>query len=243
MEKGVDVRRMWRNHRVMMVLYPVLLFVFIAGGCRDSETGPGQSQPVPFTLSFAPGDQFVYDTWVLDYRYPGLPSTKSQTLWRVLRTGEQHNSMSNVTVVLDSSGTAARDTLYIAASTSGDLWMYGFLSRIAKRRTGQDIVPRWDCIASFSAGITGTWTVGVMDSLGQDVVYGSLSGGSEMVTATVNGVAEVFPTYRVDLTGPTLYYSIWFAGAPNAIVRWLEEPDYLAKGLLREIVAISTAPR
>jgi hypothetical protein len=64
-----------------------------------------------------------------------------------------------------------------------------------------------------------------------------------MVSANVNGVTEVFPTYRVDLTGPMLYYSIWFAGTPNAIVRWLEEPDYLAKGLLREIVTIRTVPR
>ncbi len=232
------------NRQATEVLYVVLLFVLsaLAGGCRGGETGPAQVQPLPFTLSFAAGMQFVYNTWTLDQNYPQVVRAKTTSIWRVLRTGADYQGMSGVTVIADSAvtGSGGRDTLYLSTSAAGDLSIYGFLARIARQRFGRYLFPRWDLVASFSAGTTGTWTVGSIDSLGEETVFGNVVGASEYYSATVDGVTEVFPTYQVDLTGSSLYYSLWFSNTPNAIVRLLEEPDPEGEGQLRELVAIRT---
>ncbi|RPH35626.1 hypothetical protein EHM92_05865 [bacterium] len=229
----------------MEVLCVVLLFVLsaLAGGCRNGEPGPSPS--LPFSLRFTPGAQFVYDTLTLDQRYPRLPPAKTTTSWRVLTTQAEYQGKGEVTVIVDSanSASAGTDTLYLATSPSGDISIYGFLARIVKRRLGKEIDRRWDLVASFSAGETGLWTVGPADSLGREIIYGNIAGASDYYSATVDGVTEAFPTYRVDLTGPSLYCSLWFSNAPNAIVRLLEEPGIEVNGQLRELVAIETGTR
>ena len=54
-------------------------------GCRDGETGPDATETVPFTLSLSAGARFTYSTYVLDHRYPQVPSaTKTSALWQVV---------------------------------------------------------------------------------------------------------------------------------------------------------------
>lgn len=230
-----------RNRRVEKVLHVVLLLCFLvwADGCRENGTGPSSLQTIPFTLGFAPGAQYVYDSWALD-QYSSQPVSMTLRTWRVLAVGAQYQGMSGVTVIADSgnAGAGGSDTLYFAASPNGDLSIYGFLARIVKRRLGWVIAPAWNLVVSSSAGSTGFWTVGTADSAGQETVYGNFAGASDYFATTVDSVTEVFPTYRVDLTGSTLYYSLWFSNTPNAIVRLLEEPDYDAEGQLLELVAI-----
>jgi hypothetical protein len=236
-----------RSRQVMRALYAVLLFVVLAlsGGCRENETGPSaSSQPKPFTLSFAKGAQFVYNTWTLDENSV-QPFSRTLSTWRVLVAGTSFQGMSGVTIIADSVSTVdgRSDTLYIATSPNGDIAIYGFLARVVKRRLGRDLAPEWNLVASFSGGLTSSWKVGSADSLGEETVYGSFAGASDYFSATVDSVMEVFPTYRVDLAGPTLSYSLWFSDTPNAIVRLLEEPDYQVEGELRELVAIKSGAR
>jgi hypothetical protein len=238
----MNSRRTRQNRQMGKVLSVVLLFVFsgVAEGCRNEENVAAPVQPTAFTLSLPMGTQFLYDTWWLDQAYyPQLPSTKTKTSWRVLSTGETYQGMSGVTIIADSASTG-RDTLYLAPTSSGDLYIYGFLARLTKRRDRYDIPPRWDHVASFSAGSQSLWTVGVADSLGEDVVTGSVTSSSDYYTTVVDGVTEVFPTYRIDLTGRTLYYSLWFSSSPNAIVRFLEEPTYHSVGQLLELVTVKS---
>lgn len=235
-------RRTGQNLRSAKALCVVLLFVFLmpVAGCRDGETGPGVTETVPFTLSLPAGAHFTYTAYTLDHRSPQIPSaTKSSASWEVVSTQEAYMGRTGVTVIADSSR-AGRDTLYLSATPAGDIYIYGFLARLTKRRMGYHIPRMWDRVASFSAGRFGSWTVGTADSLGQDVVYGSVAGTTEYYSATVDGVMEVFPTYRVDLTSSTLYASLWFSNTPSAIVRLLDEPDYQVDGQLRELVAITT---
>ncbi len=232
-------RRTRRDSGIVRAPGVVLLFLFatLAAGCRDGETAPTPVQSLPFTLNFPVGAQFTFNTWTLDQTSSPLPSAKTLTRWTVVRTGEKYQGMSGVTVIADST-TIGTDTLYLAASSSGDLYFYGYLARLANRRLGYGIPPRWDLVAAFSQGTAGTWTVGPVDSLGQDIVYGSNVGASDYYTASVDGVTEVFPTYRVDLTGSTLLCSLWFSSTPNTIVRLLDEPDYPVTGQLQELVAV-----
>ena len=223
----------------MRVLGVVLLLVFsaFADGCRDGETATTPSQSIPFVLNFPAGAQFTYNTWSLDQSYSQPPSAKTSTYWTVLGTVKDYQGMSGVTVIVDSTITGS-DTLYLATSSTGDLYFYGYLARLARRRLGNTIPPRWDLVAAFSQGASGSWTVGPVDSLGQDIVYGSSVGASDYYSASVDGVTEVFPTYRVDLTGSTLLCSLWFSSIPNTIVRLLDEPDYPVTGRLLELATV-----
>lgn len=232
-------RRIRRDPSAAKVLAVVLLLVFstLAGGCRDGETATTPSQPIPFELNFPVGARFTYSTWTLDERYPQAPSGKGSAYWTVLQTQEQYQGMSNVTVIADSAS-AGTDTLYLAMSSSGDLYFYGYLARLARRRNGTEIAPRWDLVAAFSKGTLGSWSVGPVDSLGEDIVRGSNVGASDYYSASVDGVTEVFPTYRVDLTGSTLLCSLWFSSSPSTIVRLLDEPDYPVTGQLLELTAV-----
>jgi hypothetical protein len=239
MEAHMDGRRIRRNLDATGVLCAVLLFVFsaLAAGCRHGETGTDAPELLPFTLSLPAGAKYAYDTWTLDQR--SYPTTKTTTSWRVLSTQETFEGKTGVTMIADSTN-ARKDTLYLASTPAGDLYIHGFLARITRRRFGYQVTPQWDLVASFSAGKFGSWKVGAADSLGLDVVYGNVSGTTDYYTTTVDGVTEVFPTRRVDLAGETIYYSIWFSNSPNAIVRFLEEPDLRANGQLKELVAIKT---
>ncbi len=237
-------RRTRQSHEGIVVLCLALLFVFstVAGGCRDGEITAGPTQSQPFTLSLPVGAQFAYNTWALDQRYPQLPSVKSTTSWRILSTQETYEGMSGVTVIADSASTG-KDTLYLAISPADNVYIFGYLARIMERRLGYHLTPRWDLVASFAAGQTGTWTVGLADTLGTDVVYGNFVGASDYYSVSVDGVTEVFPTFRVDLTGQTLYGSIWFSSSPNAVVRLLDEPEYGVNGQLQELALIRSGVR
>jgi hypothetical protein len=237
-------RRTRQSLERTQVLCFVLLAVFAGAmqGCRNGEPATAPEQPLPFALSLPAGAQFAYNTWTLDQRYPQLPAVKSTTTWRVLSTQETYEGMSGVTIIAESSYTGV-DTLYLASTPAGNLYIYGFLARITMQRLGSTIPSRWDLVASFSAGMGGSWTVGPADSLGQDIVHGNIAGASDYYSASVDGVTEVFPTYRIDLTGSSLFYSLWLSSTPNAIVRLLEEPGYETDGTLYELVMIKTGGR
>lgn len=234
-------RRTLQNQDAMKVLSIVLLFVFsaMAGGCRDGETTTAPTQPLPYTMNLPVGALYTYNTWTLDQTYPQLPPAKTVTYWQVLATQQTYQGMSGVTVIADST-LSSTDTLYIAASSAGDIYIFGYLARLQARRVGYGLIPRWDKVAAFSSGMSGTWTVGAADSAGQDVVFGALAGASDYFSTTVDGVTEVFPTYRVDLTGSNLLCSLWFSNSPNAIVRLLDEPEYGELGELQELAGVHT---
>jgi hypothetical protein len=240
----MDGRRTSGNRAARKILWYVLLVLFLgnAGGCRDGESETSPPASLSFSLNLPAGTRYVYDTWVLDQRYPQLPSSKKRTSWRVVGTQEYYQGMDNVTIIADSTSEGV-DSLYLAARPTGDLYMYGYLARLVKRRQGFGIPSRWDLIGSFRVSSSGSWIVGPSDSLGESMVHGSVSSTTEYYTASVDGVMEVFPAYRVDLTGESLYCSIWFTSSPNAIARLMDEAEYQVNGQLQELVSVTSETR
>lgn len=237
-------RRARQNQETRKVLYVLLLLILsiVAAGCRDGENLTAPIQPLPYTLNLPVGVQFAYSTWTLDQSYPQLPPVKRTSRWQILSTQQEYRGMGGVTVIADSTG-SGKDTLYVAASPAGDIYIFGYLARLQRRRLGYNLVPRWDLVAAFSGGTSGSWTVGPADSLAQDMVYGSFAGASDYFSTSVDGVTEVFPTYRVDLTGSSLLCSLWFSNSPNAIVRLLDEPAFEVIGQLQELATVKSGGR
>jgi hypothetical protein len=197
--------------------------------CRqdDSATGPS---PIAFKPTFTVGDRYFYDAILTDEFGYGIYSSRSHATWRVLSTGGTSPGFSSITMFQDSSiilrdTTSILDTVFIALTPNGDLYRFGFLATIARIHKRPPPPDNWDCFAVFSNGMDRSWLVGYMDAERTQPVYGRISGSTDMFAVKVKGQDNVFPAYRVDISGPHIDYSYWVSDQPAAFLLFLLEPD------------------
>lgn len=245
--RNASVGNAYRRHMAPLTYLPALLLmmIFLASGCRDASTDSSElfgAGSLRFSLTL--GDSLAFDSWLIDAYGYALPSTYARTIWRVTAVAETFAGRQGVTTVLISNapGTqpVVRDTLRFIFTSGGEISEYGFLSRIAKRREGRTIPPAWDRIAMFSLPLNETWTVGVMDSLGQDQVQGRVLGNWTYFSAKVNGVETVFKGYTVVMYGAHFRGEISISSTPSAFLRFWEESTLSVNGSLFSLTAITT---
>jgi hypothetical protein len=211
----------------------------LGGGCRQDAPVQPPAAP-PAHLQWQAGDSFVFDTWSLDQSGIPIPSSRSTSIRRVLRTGVRMEGFDSVTVMLDSIAVPGaplrRDTLFFYQSGAGDLWQYGLLASIGRKYFGSAVPSRWDLSAALSVGINGGWTAGQVDSV-TDVV-GVLLDEPVYAAASVNGTSIIFKTERVQLTGPPAFeFDLWLPVSLPLFARILETPSPDSDGLDRVLVA------
>jgi hypothetical protein len=189
-----------------------------------------------------------YNQWSLDpYGYP-LSSTKSRITWTVDATGLTHSGQTNAVRLLQNTITfedilIGPDTLMFATDQLGDVFWFGFLADIASRRGTPPAGRGWDRIAAVSLGFEQRWLIGYLDSTGLEPVFGEFARRQDLFSVRVNGEEEVFPGFRVNLSGPTFDGALWFADHPSCVPQLLEESDYRSAGRYREMVDFSSGPR
>lgn len=222
------------------------LFVFlsaVAPGCGRTET-PTETGSASFRVRLEPGSQYRYIVWLLDLFGDRIPSTERRRDWIVVANGVSAYGFDDVTLVVDSTEGEASDTLHFRFLSSGDIYQYGFLSRWVDRSEGRTIPQRWDLIAALSLGRVGSWTVGVADSAGNDVVWGEMLGEELLFEVVINGMLTAVPSYRVDLASSRLLSSIWVADSPSAFVRVRYDnalPTTTSRGELSQLTEVTTS--
>lgn len=224
----------------------LILFLSTFEGCRDSQS-PELTTPLPSIL-FKVGDRFIYDGWITDrYGYPS-DSLSLHRVWDVLATNVKRDGFTDVVVLHDSSlffviDSIVVDTLYLRMTTDGRVYWYGFLSDLIGRREHRLVGKQWDLLIRF--GET-AWTVGTLDSAGQQPLVGQFAAQPDYFAVKINNVSTAFPSSRVEMNGETLDYFLWASDSPACFPRLEEDPDPFSginSGsllLLREVIL---APR
>jgi len=204
----------------------LLLALASIPGCRDRQPLAPSGSPLPFHLTFNPGDAFGYDVWKVNSYGNTILSSRVRHVLKVRATGVQHQGFSDVVEVLDSAIVVPRgavpDTLFFRSLSTGEIYEFRFMARLIGLLEGRIVKDRWDKIASFSGGVSSTWTVGTSDSAALEPVYGEILRDQVYIQATVNQTLTLFPAYRIDVTGTTLYCSLLLADDPPSIpyMRW-----------------------
>jgi hypothetical protein len=224
----------------------LVLFCFTFAGCRDSQS-PELSTPLP-TILFTAGDRFIYDGWITDlYGFPS-DSLSFHRVWDVLATDVKRDGFTDVVVVRDSSiffviDSIMVDTLYLRTSTNGQVYWYGFLSDLIGRREHRSVAKQWDPLIRF--GET-AWTVGTLDSAGQQPLVGQLAAQPDYFAVKINSVSTAFPSWRIEMNGETLEYFLWVSNSPACFPRLEEDPDPfngINSGSLLILREVTLAPR
>lgn len=186
----------------------LFLLALAASSCREADTagaGPG-SPAVDVRLSV--GTRFVFNAWQLDLFGQRIPGSVEERRWLVAATGISAHGFDDVTIVLDSTDTTV-DTLFFRIPVAGDVHRFGFLADVFSRRGEPDIPARWDRLTAFSAGLTGEWVMGTIDSAGAGRATARSTGDEVVFTVTVEGVPSVLPGYRVTYTAGNVDGSMW----------------------------------
>jgi hypothetical protein len=215
---GPSRRHVWR-------WITLILFFFAFAGCRDSQS-PDLTTPLPSVL-FNAGDRFIYDGWITDlYGYPS-DSLSFHRVWDVLATNVRRDGFTDVVVIRDSSlffviDSIVVDTFYLRMNTSGQVFWFGFLSDLIARREHRSTVKQWDPLIRF--GET-AWTVGMLDSAGQQPLVGQFAAQPDYFAVKINNVSTAFPSWRIEMNGETLDYFLWASTSPACFPRLEEDPD------------------
>lgn len=201
-----------------------------------------------FRLSVSAGDRFLYDGWDLDWYGYRIESTVARHTWQVVSTGGQVAGFNDVIVIIDSAVTRATsalrlDTLYFRSAPDGSLFRYGFLAALVLRREKRVIQPRWDLLIFPGAGSSGSWAVGPTDSLGSEMVNGTIAAGEDYFDLTVNGVRSAYPARRCDLLGSALEFHLWMANSPSSLPRMEEYPDPFNESTRGSVLVLSEIAR
>ena len=237
-------RRALRSLPAARACAGALLFVFLfqAAGCRDSGTGPSSGSPQTVSgLVFATGDTLVFDDWGLDaYNYT-LPASHTNTLWKVCAVSDSFAGAGNVTSIAEYPGTSPgkSDTLHFRFLPSGDIYQYGFVSGVVKRREGVLLLPAWDRIAALSLPTNGTWAVGTADPAGTDTLQGTVRGDQGYFIASLNGVRTVFHGFGVSLSSLDIDYTIVVSDVPPAVLFIQELSTPVANGFLWNLASLT----
>ena len=161
--------------------------------------------------------------------------------WTVLSTGVSTLGYDDVTLVGDSSESGPR-TIAFRFTPEGDIYQHGYLADLVQNLEGRTIAPRWDLIAAYSKGWLASWTVGILDSGGTQVMTGSSSDEELFFTVTINGISTIAAAYPVVLSSPSLEGVLWVSEVPPAFMRVREErypPLGGRPGALREATVVN----
>ncbi len=228
-------------YAVAGALVGLLCISGLTTGCRESSFTeiPGfDTRPV---VKFTLGDVVVADRWALDEYGYQIGTSKRQESWRVVRTGARRFGATNVTVVIDSLDQQHMDSLFFAFGTDGSVAQYGFLARLVQLTGARHIAPRWDILLSGEGSPASGWVVGVADSSGNDVVYGTLSPTQDYFSVSINGKPTVYPAYRVQLGSELVQYVYWISDRPASIPWFREESTGLGNGFEAALSAARVA--
>ncbi len=237
---------LWLLRRVALPFFcSAVLF-----GCRENTSPVVPPGELNVRFAFNNGDYASYDNWNLDEFGYIIPNTRFRDSWIVIDTAGRRAGLSPVSVVVDSifRGVSANpdslvriDTLLFYTSPEGDLYQYGFLAALLKRREGTALKPQWDRIAAFSLGLSGFWTVGPVDSA--DSVYATMSSATTYIAVNFNGVQTALLAYTIEMTDPDLDVTLWLTNSPSAVVVERDESNDVALGRMKEINMVYTMLR
>jgi hypothetical protein len=222
----------------------VVLQMLTIVSCREEVTGPLAGQPATPVLRLTVGDSLLFDTWQLGVYGDKIPSSYAQILWCVTSVSDSFGGRTGVTTMIaDTLGrppTPAADTLRFQFSTNGDIFEFGYLTRIRQRHQWPAVPPTWDRIAALSLQVGDVWDVGTVDSLGEDLVEGFVDARGQYFVARVNGVATVFPGYVTTLAASNFSCGFSFADAPSALVVYQEDGTASTQGVLFLLASLKT---
>jgi hypothetical protein len=195
----------------------------VIAGCRDNGTGPSAgSGQIVAGLVFAPGDTLTFDAWALDSFNYEIPASHTTPFWKVIAVRDSFAGAGGVTSIGEypAPGTVPprADTLRFRFLPSGEIYQYGFIANLVRRREGVRLVPSWDRIAAFSLPTNSTWNVGTADSAGTDTVRGTVKGDQGYFIAALNGVQTAFHSYGVTLISLDIDYTLLVSDSPPAVL-------------------------
>jgi len=148
-------------------------------------------------------------------------------------------------LVIDSIAGGRVDTLFFRFSPPGEVYAYGYLAQLIKRREGREIPPGWDRIAAFSLPPPVTWSVGFVDSTQTLRAVGETTGEVLFFEVVVNGVRTAIPAREADISKSNLLASLWLASSPSVAVRLREDllsSSAQVAGELSALVSVTTPP-
>jgi hypothetical protein len=216
------IERVWRNaYRSIALVW----FLAVLSGCRDSQS-PEQFTSLP-SVQFKAGDRFLYEGWITDSYGLPLDSSNFHRVWQVLATDAQRDGYNDVVVLHDSASftvidSVRVDTLYLRTNASGWVYWYGFLSDLIARRESRKVGRQWDPVVGFGES---AWTVGMLDSAGQEPLTAKLAAQKDYFSVKINNVSTAIPAWRVEMNGQTLDYFLWVCDSPPCFPRLEEDSD------------------
>lgn len=224
-----------------VVQQAILLFVVFAvwSGCREELP---TVVPEHIKLRFSPGDYFAYENWDLDEYGFRIQNSLFRSSWTVHDTGFHGGSFGSSTLIIDSIfSTVAVDTLVrvdsvlLRIDSNGDIYQFGFVEGLIRRKEGREVPRGWDRIAAFSGGFNTSWVVGWADSVGGEPVLGTVTNNRRAVAVSVNGVNTVVLAYDIIITSQRLYVTLRIGDSPSAFLGFRDESVYGANGVLQEV--------
>lgn len=232
--------RTGRHHPDRGLQKSVLLFIFIMvfPGCREEQP---VVVPERVEVRLSPGDHFAYENWNLDEYGFRIQTSLYRSSWSVRDTSFQSGLSQPAILVIDSifspilSDTlVGADSVLLRRDSNGDIYQFGFLAGLFRRKEGRETAPGWDRIAAFSQGFNSSWVVGWADSIGGEPVYGTLPNQRRAVAVSVNGINTVVLAYEVIIISQSLYVTLRISDSPSAFLGFRDESVYGANGLLQE---------
>ncbi|MEW6511120.1 MAG: hypothetical protein AB1428_09205 [Bacteroidota bacterium] len=185
----------------------------------------------------------MFYSWPLDKFGNRILSSQTGVTWHVLATGESYDGKDGVTTIVELASPGSPptpvDTLRFRFGADGDIEQYGFLARAALRRDGQSIAPGWDRIAAFSLAANATWSVGAIDTAGNDVVRGVVNDDRSYFSASINGVETLVRGYSVSLSTIDFGYTLTIADPPRTVMLLREESSPSHAGFVRVLWSTS----
>jgi len=224
----------------------VLAFLIMLPACRPASAPEERTSPVP--LAFAAGDRLLYDGWTLNAWGYTVDSTKTRRTWDIVRTAASAGGSSDAIMIREESfslrtGITTVDSFFLRVTDNGSLLRYGFLADLVRRREKRILPPRWDTLDVPAARV---WTVGVLDSAGEQKVTASVTVQEEYFKLDVDSVSSIVTARRIEMEYSLFEVALWLSSTPPCFPRLEEAPDPLEDipyGSLLILRKVSLAPR
>lgn len=232
-------------HSVSMVWVATLPFLLmLLAGCREQPSSPQVAEPVNLQFMFPLNSYYSFDNWKLRASGSRIPESKFRTSLTVIDTGAVVLGFPDVAIVVDStfaSDVRGADSLvqtmyrYFRTAPNGDVFEFGFISRLYEERDTIEVNPKWDKLLSPSTEATTFWTVGTNDSSTVGTVYARFLPGLETVRDSINGVSLGVLAYHVEFTGRNLTLGLWAGGSPPAFLRLWDQSEVPFNRVFQEL--------
>jgi hypothetical protein len=192
---------------------------------------------------FATGDTLIFEAWALDQYGFQVLTSRTNPLWKVHAVRDSFAGAGDVTTIVEhpdpATSPAKSDTLHFRFLASGDVYEYGFIASIVRRREGVRLAPAWDRIAALSLPSNATWVVGTVDTGRTDTLRGTVMGDQGYFIAALNSVRTVFHGYGVSLSSLDIEYTLVVSDSPPAVLLVREESTPIANGFLRGLASLT----